>query len=862
MSIYQEVLSWSQSKPIFLRDALRRLITNTQFSTTDITELVELLKKENGIPNVTLTAVPLDATHLPANVSAGTSFPRLTGIKNPINICALYNEAQLQFPEQGLTIVYGNNGSGKSSYSRILKKLCWSRHSDITLKKNIFNRSASQQQVDIEISYNGSNTSFHWTENSPTTTLLKSINVFDVDCAEIYLNRENATEYKPVGIDLLERLIPVMNSIAQVLNSEIGQYNTQKPAIDPSLFSTPSGNWYANLEGKKSAEAEAYIQFTQGNSDRKNELSNLISTQNPQENIQNLENLKIRLRNYGQQLKVIEKLHAAEGIEEIKNLRSRFESINSAYDIATNELKDMSMISGFGTNPWRTLWEAAKSFAHASGMSDGMNFPSGESLERCVLCQQELDEQAAERMEGFSRFVLNDVSTQIHAIQVQIQQKIVSLGQIIIPTFDNIPELSQLIPDFQKKFSAFELATNAINLSMIDYLQNGGEIHTNPIIVSDQVVDLIPALDKKVNEYRALAQNRNSFIEEHNELLAKEFLFLNKANIVKYVKEYNYKKRVTSWVAHTNTASISRKIGDLMENQAVALQHRAVVDFLSFFNPVLASKVVLSKTRTSQGNTFQRMGLSGISDPIDSVLSEGEQKIVSLANFLAECTIDGRKNTMIFDDPVSSLDADYRELIATKLAQLSQDRQIVVLTHDLSFLRLLTDIHKTITNTDCHVIGIAQYNGISGISSDEIPYLVKNIQERIDSIRRILVEHDALLLTDGHGRDTKLDAARKRFRMLLERSVEEILSNKTIERFSKNIHLKKGHLTSYIVTERNDIDFLLRLFGKYSVTEHDGGTSTVPQLPSKADIEQDLREFSTWKEDFKTRLRAFAQSYN
>jgi hypothetical protein len=107
-----------------------------------------------------------------------------------------------------------------------------------------------------------------------------------------------------------------------------------------------------------------------------------------------------------------------------------------------------------------------------------------------------------------------------------------------------------------------------------------------------------------------------------------------------------------------------------------------------------------------------------------------------------------------------------------------------------------------------------------------------------------------------------LDAARKRFRMLLERSVEEIISNKTYQRFSKKIVFKKGNLAAYIVTEQSDIDFLLGLFGKYSVPEHDGGIATISLLPDKTVIEQDIRAYSMWKDDFKLRLRTFLASYS
>jgi hypothetical protein len=79
------------------------------------------LKKENGGASVVINAVPIDNTHIPTTANIGSVYPRLISIKDPINICALHNGGHLQFANNGLTVVYGNNGSGKSSYSRILK---------------------------------------------------------------------------------------------------------------------------------------------------------------------------------------------------------------------------------------------------------------------------------------------------------------------------------------------------------------------------------------------------------------------------------------------------------------------------------------------------------------------------------------------------------------------------------------------------------------------------------------------------------------------------------------------------------------------------------------------------------------------
>lgn len=861
MAIYNEILVWANNKPAFLKDALRRIISSSAITQTDIEELVSLLKKENGDTSVTLNAIPIDNTHIPTTVAAGTVYPKLISIKDPINVCALHNQGHLQFPNSGLTVVYGNNGSGKSSYSRILKKLCWSRNSNVELKKNVFSPSAAQQKVDFIIEVNGISTPFQWRENSPTHSALSSIFVYDNDCGNVYVNNENPTQYKPIGIDVLERLIPVLNDISQKLNSEIVTYNTQKPILDSTLNSTLTGQWYANIESKTRIEIDTYIQFGQTNTDRKQELFTLINSQNPQQNIQNLNSLKGRIENYIQQFKRINDFFNETSIHEIRDLRSQYERVKQAYDIATNELNGLNTIAGFGTNPWRTLWDAAKNFASSNGMTDGQSFPSAASIEKCVFCQQDLDESAKQRLLGFSRFILNDVSTQLSAIQREIEQKTSDYNNLVVAPFENFTELVQFITDFQIQHEAFNQSVNSAKTVLINYLQNGGEVNVTVNSISTVIGNLLPDITVQLEQNNQLLNNRNALVIEYNELVAKEFLFNHKSTILQYFDEYKYKAWINTCKSKLNI-NVSRKIGEFMEEQAVALQHQEFINHLSFFNQDLSTKVQISKTRTTEGSTFQKCGLNGIAHSIDSVLSEGEKKVIALSNFLADCTIDNRENSIVFDDPVTSLDMDYRDLIANKIVELSRDRQIIVLTHDLSFLRLLIDTHKSLITTDCHIIGIDKFNGISGVVTDEIPYLAKNVDERVDSIRRILREYDSLNITDAHGRETKLDSARKRFRFLIERSVEEVLANKTYERFAKNIHLKKCYLSSFIVVEQSDVDFLLRLFSKYSVSEHDGGTSIIPQLPTKSIIEQDIRDYMVWKNSFKAKHSAFVQTYN
>jgi len=861
MTIYQEILDWSQNKPYFLKDSLRRLITSSIITSTDIEAVYSLLKKENGDSSISLEPLAFESSHIPSLIPTGNDYPTLKSIKEPINICALHSEADLQFADNGLTVIYGGNGSGKSSYSRILKKVCWSRNPSIELKKNIFTPSEREQKVGFIIKINGSETNFQWTENHPPHPALNSIYLFDTHCGEIYINKENPTEYKPIGIDLLERLIEIFNKVSQEITTVVGKYNTPKPILNNELNSTRTGQWYLNIEQQSKEEVDA-IDFNENQIDRKQNLTSLLSTPDPDQALRNLVNKKGRMEAYGQQFRRLEEVFNEENVSSVQELRRRYESTKMAYDLAKREMEGLNILEGFGTDPWRTLWEAANNFARSNGMTDGINYPSKSSLEKCVLCQQELNDDAKKRLLSFNTFIINDVSTQLKILQREIREKISDINLLNVPPFENYTEINDHIQDFENLFMAFNRSIHLSKTNFKNYLQDGGELKVEFPNISIKIEEVLKEINEQIKQTRDLIENRNALTVELNDLRVREFLFNNKASIVQYYSEHKYKTWLQNCQSQLNTSIISRKIGEIMENQAVNLQHQEFIRHLSYFNQELASKVLLTKTRTSQGNTFQKCSLDGLSDPIHSVLSEGEQKIIAISNFLAESTIDGRKNSIIFDDPVTSLDMDYRELITNKIVELSGERQVIVFTHDLSFLRMLIDKNRSTYSNDCQVLGIVKDEGISGIVSDEIPYLAKNVQERIDSIRRIISDYDRLDITDTHGREVKLDAARKRFRMLLERSVEELLSSRTYERFSKNIHVKKGNLTSYIITEQSDVDLLLDLYAKYSIPEHDGGTSTIPQLPSKTVIESDLRRFSDWKKAFQDKLKLYKVNYN
>jgi hypothetical protein len=126
-SVLEIILDWSLARPAWQRDALRRIVGRGNLSDGDIAELVLLCKKEKGACEILLDAKPLEKSDLPANPSAGASVA-LVSVTNVTGVNQLASAQTLPFEPNGITIIYGDNGAGKSGYARVLKRACRARY--------------------------------------------------------------------------------------------------------------------------------------------------------------------------------------------------------------------------------------------------------------------------------------------------------------------------------------------------------------------------------------------------------------------------------------------------------------------------------------------------------------------------------------------------------------------------------------------------------------------------------------------------------------------------------------------------------------------------------------------------------------
>ena len=96
-----------------------------------------------------------------------------------------------------------------------------------------------------------------------------------------------------------------------------------------------------------------------------------------------------------------------------------------------------------------------------------------------------------------------------------------------------------------------------------------------------------------------------------------------------------------------------------------------------------------ASTSVNTTNFAKNDATSSSQAALESVLSDGERRIVSLAAFLADVAEKPYAAPFLFDDPISSLDHDFEWYVANRLAELAKSRQVLVFTHRLSLIPLI-----------------------------------------------------------------------------------------------------------------------------------------------------------------------------
>lgn len=137
-------------------------------------------------------------------------------------------------------------------------------------------------------------------------------------------------------------------------------------------------------------------------------------------------------------------------------------------------------------------------------------------------------------------------------------------------------------------------------------------------------------------------------------------------------------------------------------------------------------------SRGSSGQTLKKLQIKGKAP--GKVLSEGEQRAISIANFLTEVHMDVRNIGIVLDDPVCSLDHKRRTFIVSRLLEEAKERQVVVFTHEITFfMELKTEAERNGISYEQETI--RKICNEPGDISPVIPWQGMNVKDRTGKLK-------------------------------------------------------------------------------------------------------------------------------
>lgn len=699
VSVLTELSQWAITLQFWEQAALEKIVNGISFTNSDYEELLQYLLEDEDLAE---SRAQRPTLHFPqdSDTISRTATPiRLLQISNLQNVNALVSGQTLTFGKS-LTTIFGGNASGKSGYARVLGCAGFTRGDRIVLPDvaQPFDETVVLTAV-VQVTDGTQTRDIHYTvgERCPE---LASFYVFDSTSVRVHLTQSNTLSFSPAGLSYLTRLAEITDKVREYLRAEIEEC-------------VQSHNFSILFQGDSEISRLISVLDSETDLNALRDLTNLTQEQEGQvteldfkiaqlkaqdipaqiavlkQKIVDLENIVRRLRDAQNKLndQVVEDIQSVIGIY-IKRQ-------SAAQQVSVDQFRS-EHFAQTGSEAWYQFIRAAKALTEAERVSE-QQYPQTDS--RCLLCQQPLSAEARGLLFRLWEFLESDAQAKLLEAQKLLSSKTKALESVFLDFFDDqsvsyrhlqeydIPALENV-----KSFIAYchkrrgsllsAVATNTVPIRLATFPKD-------PIPGIEQTIGLLrqncDELEKKdpSEEITKLEQQMRNL--QHRVILRQHF-----SEIENYIKKRIWAQKASK--AGGSTRHITKKYNDLFKELVTDRYIRIFEQILKDLGRPLRVKVA---TRARKGEVYKQIvietdpSVSTDESTLDKVLSEGEKRAVALADFLTEVAMDNTSNGIILDDPVTSLDLDWRNLVAPILVAEAKHRQVIIFTHDLPFLYFL-----------------------------------------------------------------------------------------------------------------------------------------------------------------------------
>lgn len=840
MDLQKNITDWLKTLKGWQTELAYRILTK-KIEEADIANIVTMVKSNASFEN----------KEFPNFVNSRNEKQiKLLSIESIQNIESLAPRNSLKFDkDKNLTVIYGSNGSGKSGYTKIIKRISGKPRAE-KLKSNVFNPTPNGKCT-IKYSIDGIEQEHEWiiTENSLSD--LKTIDVFDTTTGNGYVDEANTVAYTPICVKLFEALSRRYSVIQERLEQEKSKLTKTLPNIPNEYVLTATAKLYNGL--KKDHTEQQLANILIWNDEKENarlDIEKRLKEKNPAKTAIEIRKQKAEID------KIISEISDAysqinpEAVIKIKVLRDDVVVKRKISQDSVQAVANKSELQGIGSEVWKALWEAARAFSYQEAYK-GNEYPNVENDAKCVLCHQSLDNDAKERLSSFETFVKSKLENEATQAEKSYTERInklpVAINEETLSTKCNATNLNEdWLKCLVSIWKQIETASNSIKQNI--------EVTIDAKFITDNtsILKSISAqFEKDIVQLEADAKQFDieKATKELLELSANKWCSEQKVQILKEIGRLKQLADFDNCISQCNTRSITTKASEISE---IAITEEYVKRFNSELLALNASKIKVELIKKlAKGTVTHSLKLKGIEGYKPSeILSEGEHRIIAISAFFADVMGGNNTNPFVFDDPISSLDQQYEEKIVERLVELSKTRQVIVFTHRLS---LLGQLNEKCSSSEIQIVGIRNEHWGAGEVGDT-PLFAKKTESALKNIKNERIAKAKKIFNESgseeyypHGKALCSD-----IRILVERIVELDLLADVVQRYRRAVNTM-GKVDKLAKINKEDCDLINDFMTRYSCYEHSQPIESPGEIPEPAEIEKDVDDLLAWLTEFNSR---------
>jgi len=845
-TLTEEILDWIGELDYWEQTLAIKIISKQAYIDGDVKLAYNFFLEDNGLAEKK-TAQP-NIKIAPTSSAARAEDFLLSEIKGIKGVNALKDEQNIPI-SKNLSILYGDNGVGKSGYIRILNNAFLSR-GDKSLHSNIYS-TVKPKETSCLFKFKDSINDYELKfPDDAKNYEFSCYSVFDTFSITAHLTAENTIQFLPNGLEFFDSFSSAVTRVQGLFENDI---HSNSPTNDFTDF-------FDN-----DTTVKKLIENLNGSSDLK--VIQEKSKVSPEELIKlsALEKSLIELKkvDIAKKVKGLNKIQ-----EQLGELKEEFETLNEYFseteigkykkllrDYLHNKQLSASEgleqfktenIGSIGSDEWKDLLVAAKAFAEMQ-YEDEELYPDDKDF--CLLCHQTLSKEARQLFEAYWKFLTSNAEKDLKDIVVEINEQQTDLTELDTKVLTDDSVLTEwLSENSEANLNVWNAQIKSVEVLRKQLVGSLKSKKWNDEIRGKQIsLIAFPLLEKsiqlKIASFNETEISRKIKLTENKIQELKDRKKL--ATLVPKIAEFINKRK---WASRANTKRFNtRKITEQQKH----LFSKFVTDkYVRIFNlecEKLNAKFGINiSQRAAKGNTLKQLVLAGWTP--SQILSEGEQRAISLADFLTEAQMGTKNKGIIFDDPVNSLDHIRRQTIAERLVEESKVRQVIVFTHDITFLLALQKLAQEET-VDCSVTTIRKIGNTSGIIDNSLPWIASIVEERI---KKLGLKIPILKkLESGTDPDLYTEEAKKFCGLLREsweRSIEQLLFNDAIQRFASDIQTKRIKKMKYTPDLYKEIE---KGMSDCSNWVHDQARAINTPTPNTSKLETFLTTFN----DFVRKLK-------